>query len=183
MATLVARRILSFSENESPNQAQIQTETLSQPGRHNPVIIHGSEGAVIQLAPCCLPIPGDHIIGQLKRDQGLVVHIDDCHVAKRQRSKEPERWIDVMWANDLSHRFDCRIKILVKNERGILARVAAEIGESDANITHVGMDEDQEPSMALIHFTIQVEGRIHLARLIRNIRRIPEVTRLIRERG
>lgn len=183
MATLVARRILSFSENESANQLPTETETHSQPGKHNPVIIHGSEGAVIQLAPCCLPIPGDHIIGQLKRDQGLIVHIDDCHAAKKQRSREPERWIDVMWAKDINHRFDCRIKILVRNERGILARVAAEIGESDANITHVGMDEDQEPSMALIHFTVQVEDRAHLARLIRNIRRIPEVTRLLRERS
>ena len=182
MATLVARRILSFSENESANQPPTETEA-HLPGKHNPVIIHGSEGAVIQLAPCCLPIPGDHIIGQLKRDQGLIVHIDDCHVAKKQRNREPERWIDVMWAKDINHRFDCRIKILVRNERGILARVAAEIGESDANITHVGMDEDQEPSMALIHFTVQVEDRAHLARLIRNIRRIPEVTRLLRELG
>ncbi|MGZ5802249.1 MAG: ACT domain-containing protein, partial [Burkholderiaceae bacterium] len=82
-----------------------------------------------------------------------------------------------------NRRFDCRIKVLVKNERGILARVAAEIGESDANITFVGMDEDRDTVMTELRFTIQVEDRIHLARLMRNVRRVSGVTRILRERG
>ena len=149
----------------------------------NAVTIYGNEGVSVQLSPCCQPIPGDHIIGHLKRDQGLIVHTDDCDSAKRQRSKEPDRWIDVAWGKDLNRRFDCRIKILVKNERGILARLAAEIGESDANITYVGMDENVDAVMTELRFTVQVEDRIHLARLMRNVRGIPGVTRLLRDRS
>lgn len=112
-----------------------------------------------------------------------MVHASDCDVAKRQRSKEPDRWIDVIWDSELTRRFDCRVKVLVENEKGVLARVAAEIGESDANITYVGMDDDREQLMKQLHFTIQVEDRIHLARLMRNVRKIPGVARILRERG
>src|SRR5579872_5853365 len=130
-----------------------------------------------------MPIPGDDIVGQLKRDQGIVVHALDCEVARRQRNKEPDRWIDVVWGADLNRRFDCRIMLLLKNERGVLARVAAEIGESDANITFVGMEDDKDQLLTQLRFTVQVEDRIHLARLMRNVRRIPGVTRLLRERN
>ncbi len=137
----------------------------------------------MQLAPCCLPIPGDQITGQLRRDQGLVVHTCDCLPAKRQRAKEPDRWIAVQWGEELNRRFDCRIRLLINNEKGILARVAAEIGESDGNITYVGMDEDDENMMTQLRFTIQVKDRVHLAHLIRNLRRVAGVNRVERERA
>jgi GTP diphosphokinase / guanosine-3',5'-bis(diphosphate) 3'-diphosphatase len=182
MAALVARHIFGLVESDILAPL-ISHDRESPPGKVEPVKIHGNEGAAVQLAPCCLPIPGDSMTGHLRRDQGLIVHAVDCDIAKRQRSKEPERWIDVTWGTDLNRRFDCRIKVLVHNEKGVLARVAAEIGESDANITYVGMDDDKDHLMTQLRFTIQVEDRIHLARLIRNVRQIPSVARILRERS
>jgi guanosine-3',5'-bis(diphosphate) 3'-pyrophosphohydrolase len=179
MAPLVARHIFGLVDEDAPGSAV--------PHAHaddiDPVTIYGSEGVSVQLAPCCLPIPGDQVTGQLRRDQGLVVHTTDCLLGKRQRSKEPDRWIAVQWGSELNRRFDCRIRLLIQNEKGILARVAAEIGESDANITYVGMDEDEEHVMTQLRFTIQVTDRVHLALLIRNLRRVPGVTRVERERA
>ncbi|RJG06298.1 bifunctional (p)ppGpp synthetase/guanosine-3',5'-bis(diphosphate) 3'-pyrophosphohydrolase [Noviherbaspirillum cavernae] len=183
MATLVARHIRGLMVDEEEAGLVPAAENDAGPGKLEPVAIYGTEGASVQLAPCCQPIPGDDIMGQLRRDQGLMVHSTDCYVAKRQRAKEPERWIEVVWGSELSRRFDCRIKILVQNEKGVLARVAAEIGESDANITYVGMDDDKDHLMTQLRFTVQVDGRIHLARLMRNIRRVPRVARILRERS
>jgi len=179
MPALVARHIFGLIEGESaalPSNAPLAADI-------DPVTIYGSEGVSVQLAPCCLPIPGDQITGQLRRDQGLVVHTCDCLPAKRQRVKEPDRWIAVQWGEELNRRFDCRIRLLINNEKGILARVAAEIGESDGNITYVGMDEDDENMMTQLRFTIQVKDRVHLAHLIRNLRRVAGVNRVERERA
>jgi len=181
IAGLVARHIIGLAENEIPGGA-LANDAMPAGSRLEPVAIYGNEGAAVCLSACCQPIPGDSIIGQLKRDQGLVVHVTECDMAKRQRSKEPDRWIDVVWGPELNRRFDCRILIVVKNERGVLARVAAEIGESDANIIHVGMDQDQDLVMTQLRFTVQVEDRVHLARLMRNIRRISSITRILRDR-
>nr|WP_229487968.1 bifunctional (p)ppGpp synthetase/guanosine-3',5'-bis(diphosphate) 3'-pyrophosphohydrolase [Pseudoduganella lutea] len=179
MAALVARHVFGLLGGES----------ASMPIDHNsaadldPVTIYGSEGVSVQLAPCCLPIPGDQIIGQLRRDQGLQVHTSDCSVARRQRQKEPDRWIAVKWGTELNRRFDSRIRLLINNEKGILARVAAEIGESDGNITFVGMDEDNDHVLHQLRFTIQVKDRVHLAGLLRNVRKVTGVNRVSRERG
>ncbi|MDB5841443.1 MAG: spoT [Herminiimonas sp.] len=183
MATLVARHIFGLVENESTTLPLTDSDGEIIPGRLDPVVIYGSEGVAVQLAPCCLPIPGDKLFGHLRRDQGLSVHAADCELAKRQRAKEPDRWIEVVWGSDLNRRFDCRIKILVHNEKGVLARIAAEIGESDANIIFVGMDDDKDHLMTQLRFTVQVEDRVHLARLMRNVRRVPGVARILRERG
>jgi guanosine-3',5'-bis(diphosphate) 3'-pyrophosphohydrolase len=130
-----------------------------------------------------LPIPGDGIVGQLKRDQGLVVHTDYCENAKRLQVKEPDRWIDVNWGDDLNRRFDCRITAMTNNERGALARIAAEIGESDANISHVSIEDGQANDITNIHFTIQIEDRTHLARLMRNVKHLNGVSKIWREHG
>jgi GTP pyrophosphokinase len=184
MAALVARHILGMLENDQPlPHPLIDLNGEIVPKKIDPVVIYGSEGISVQLAPCCQPIPGDDIIGQMKRDQGLTIHTLECDVVRRQRSKEPDRWIDVIWGADIDRRFDCGITLLARNEKGILARVAAEISESDSNITLVGMDEDKEHMITYLHFTIQVEDRVHLARLMRNLRAIPGVTRLLRHKG
>ena len=62
------------------------------------VLIDGSEGASVQLAPCCRPIPGDAIVGNLGRGEGLTVHTAECSVGKRLLERDSERWMRVDWA-------------------------------------------------------------------------------------
>ena len=181
ISTLVARHVLDLIEDEPSSIPflQMMSEGLS-PSKLDPVTMYGSEGISVELATCCLPIPGDDIIGQLKRDQGLVVHTCECQVGKRQLQKEPDRWIDVVWGEDTNRLFDCKILIFVNNQRGALARIAAEIGDSDANIINVEMEGNAIDALSRICFTVQVEGRKHLARLMRNVRHIAGVAKIVR---
>ena len=180
MAVLVARHILGLMELKSTDAA---SKIASREKKINPVTISGNESASVQLASCCMPIPGDVLTGHLRRDQTLSVHTADCETAKRLRTKEPGRWIEVNWATEPNRRFESRIRVLVQNEKGALARIAAEIGESDSNIVHISMDESVTSDLTDLRFTIQVEDRIHLARLIRNVRSINGVARILRERS
>jgi GTP diphosphokinase / guanosine-3',5'-bis(diphosphate) 3'-diphosphatase len=180
MAVLVARHILGLMELKSTDAA---SKIASREKKINPVTISGNESTSVQLASCCMPIPGDVLTGHLRRDQTLSVHTADCETAKRLRKKEPGRWIEVNWATEPNRRFESRIRVLVQNEKGALARIAAKIGESDSNIVHISMDESVTSDLTDLRFTIQVEDRIHLARLIRNVRSINGVARILRERS
>lgn len=181
MAVLVARHIHSLMQGRSVNKP-LAEETPTP--KVKPVVINGSEPASsVQLAPCCQPIPGDALAGHLRRDQTLQVHAADCDIAKRLSSKEPTRWIEVNWASEHARRFDSRIRVLLQDEKGALARLAAEINESGANIVHVGMDEGRSSPMTELRFTVQVEDRVHLARLMRNVRRVRGVERILRDRS
>ncbi len=181
LASLVARHIQRVMEVP----AHRDIKAVKAESRVKPMEISGDEPATsVQLASCCSPIPGDRLTGNLRRDQMLVVHAADCDGARRQRAKEPGRWIDVFWSDDPVSRSACRIRVLVSDEKGLLARLAAEINESDANIVHVGMDEARrEGPLTELRFTVQVENRVHLARLMRNVRRVHGVERILRDRS
>ncbi len=143
--------------------------------------ISGAEGAAVEFAMCCTPIPGDGIMAALGRGQGLTVHADNCALAMRQRSRDPDRWIDVAWADGLRRQFPARIKIYVREGKGVLARVASAIAENSSNILRVNNEEEPGTSSTM-DLIIEVDDRAHLAQVIRSLRRIPTVLRLERVR-
>lgn len=180
LAALVARHLQGLMEVPAA-----QTPATQADPKIKPMTVSGDEPtSSVQLATCCSPIPGDRLTGNLRRDQTLVVHAADCDAARRYRVKEQGRWIDVHWSDDHASRSNCRIRVLVNDEKGLLARLAATINESDSNIVHVGMDEGRrEGPLTELRFTVQVEDRVHLARLMRNVRRVHGVERILRDRG
>jgi GTP pyrophosphokinase len=143
------------------------------------VVIRGSEGMAIQFAKCCKPIPGDPIIGMISKGQGMVIHTHDCPVIAKSRP-DPERLLDVEWDPESKKLFEVSIRLVVANQRGVLAQVAAEIAESRSNIQNVAIDPEDGGAYTGMHFTLQVSNRLHLAQIMRGLRRIPEVIRITR---
>jgi len=166
LAVVVARRLLSIGDDGATRQ----------PGS---LVIRGSEGMALQFAKCCHPIPGDPIIGFLRKDHGLIIHTHDCPVVRKSRS-DPEKWMDVEWAPDSKKLFAVNIKLLTANERGVLAKIAAEIAQTESNIESISLEPGDSSAYAEINFTLQVTDRPHLARVMRSLRRIPEVIRIAR---
>ena len=136
----------------------------------------------VQFAHCCGPIPGDPIIGVISKGQGMVIHTHDCPVVAKARH-DPDRVLDVAWDADTRKLFEVSIKLVVANQRGVLAKVAAEIAEAGSNIQNVAVDPEDGSSYTNMFFTLQVSNRLHLARIVRSLRRIPEVVRLARVKG
>ena len=143
------------------------------------VVIRGSEGVAVQFGRCCRPIPGDPIVGSIKKGQGLVVHTHDCHAIRKSRRSEPDKWIDVEWDPERGRLFEVRIAVHAQNRRGVLAKVAAAISDAGSNIENVSMD-DERGIYTSIYFNVQVSDRIHLARVMRAVRHIQEVVRINR---
>ncbi|HET7765903.1 MAG TPA: bifunctional (p)ppGpp synthetase/guanosine-3',5'-bis(diphosphate) 3'-pyrophosphohydrolase [Burkholderiales bacterium] len=168
LAAIVARKLLALAESDEP-EAKVPAGSI---------VIHGSEGLAVQFARCCNPIPGDPIIGFIKKGQGLVVHTHDCPTAAKSRG-DPEKWLDVEWAPKTDKMFDVGIRVTVANQRGVLAKVAAAIAEGGSNIDNVSMDEERN-LYTTMHFTLQVANRMHLARVLRSLRRLGEVVRIAR---
>ena len=143
-----------------------------------PMLIRGGEGIAVRLGKCCRPIPGDPIIGQIKKDHGLIIHTHDCTQVRHYR-EDPEKWVDVAWSAELEKQFDVGIRIIVANQRGVLAKVAAAIANEGSDIDNVHMAEEAGAYSSL-YFTVSVQNRLHLARLMRALRGLPEVVRLQR---
>jgi len=169
LPAVVARRLLPKNDSRED----------SKPG--GSVTIRGTEGMAVQLATCCRPIPGDAIVGSIKKGQGLVVHAEDCATSLRSRKNEPEQWIDVEWDPRTTRLFQTAVGVTVENQRGVLAKVASAIAEAGSNIDSISMGEDRAV-FTTMNFVLEVANRQHLARVMRSLRRLPDVKKLARTR-
>ena len=143
-----------------------------------PLLITGTEGMVVNYAKCCRPIPGDPIIGVVTAERGIVVHTESCKNAVEFR-KRPDKWIDVQWAPEAKGEFSVDIRLEVINKRGVLATLAAEIAEMEANIDNVNITE-RDGKYSTVSFTIEVQNRVHLANIMRRLRKLEPVARINR---
>ena len=143
--------------------------------------LRGVEGVAIQYAKCCRPIPGDKVVGQFRKSQGLLVHHRDCLTLKKQRA-DMDQLIDVEWAPDVEGVFDAGIRLLVADRRGLLAELAIAISDAQANIDNVSMERPDGGGALAMFFSVQVRDRQHLARVIRGLKRVPDVRRVQRAR-
>ncbi len=146
------------------------------------ITIRGTEGMAVQFAQCCLPIPGDPILGYIDKDRGLVIHTHDCPSVGKFKL-DPDKWLDVEWEPQSDHLFKTSLYLTVLNKPGMLAKIAAGIADADSNIDNVSVEEDDGSSYTRVYFTVQVKNRVHLAELIRGLRKIPDVVRINRSKN
>jgi len=151
------------------------------PAKAGALSLRGVEGIAIMYAKCCRPVPGDAVLGQFRKGQGLTVHLRDCPSLKRQRIDQVEI-VDIEWAPDVQGVFDAGVRLVVSDRRGLLADLATAIADAEANIDSVSMERPDGGSVIAMFFGVQVRDRRHLAQVMRAMRRVPDVKRLGRAR-
>ncbi|WP_418316046.1 RelA/SpoT family protein [Piscinibacter sakaiensis] len=145
------------------------------------VVIDGTEGATVQLGSCCRPIPGDAVVGHLGRGEGLVVHTTDCAVGKRLLERDADSFMQVDWSEQPSRSFETGVSVLVHSGKGVLAQVAQAVAAAEADITHIDMGEaDASEQTTELKLIVAVRDRLHLADVMRKLRRAQPVQKVAR---
>jgi guanosine-3',5'-bis(diphosphate) 3'-pyrophosphohydrolase len=179
MAPLVARRLQPLLEANA--EASEPGEHAGGPTAHpaaGPLMIAGTEGLLVTYARCCFPIPNDPIMAYLSAGRGVMIHRQNCGNLAEYR-KQPEKWLSVAWEATHDRLFSSEIQLEINNRVGVLAAVASSIAGTETNIDQVSLEERDVNSSSL-KFQVQVRDRKHLARVIRIIRRMPDVQRVTR---
>jgi GTP pyrophosphokinase len=167
LAPLVAQRLVPAQ----PAQGGV-------PHAPAPLAIAGTEGLLVSYARCCFPLPNDPVFAFLSAGRGVIIHRERCVNVEDYR-KHPEKWLPVSWRSAPDRLFNSEIRIYVVNRTGVLAAVAAAIASTETNIHHVSIEE-QEGDASILTFELKAHDRKHLARVMRVIRRMPDVTRVSR---
>ncbi len=189
IASIVAKRLAHLMAERGEKRPDAVTLSLrhfgatEEPAQQGHVVIDGGEGASIQLASCCHPIPGDDIVGYLGRGEGLTVHTAECSVGKRLYERDSERWLPVEWSEQPVRPFDAQVLVLVQNGKGVLARVAAAVSATETDITHIDMGSEKASETTELRLTLAVRDRQHLADALRTLRRAPSVMKVARLKG
>jgi guanosine-3',5'-bis(diphosphate) 3'-pyrophosphohydrolase len=169
MPALVARRLMADGGGDG---------CAETPGHANSLSIKGTEGMVVNYGRCCRPIPGDAVVGLFNPGKGIVVHRQECRNLGDFQSQR-DKWLDVEWASEPGTDFSTEIRVEVGNRRGALATIAAAIAEMGSNIENV-QSREKDGMTSTLDFLISVQGRQHLARVMRRLRHVPPVMRITR---
>jgi GTP pyrophosphokinase len=179
IASIVAKRIAALLAEigEKPDPVLMTRErfmandSLSQ----GAILLDGTENASVVYSTCCRPLPGDSILGYLGRGEGLAVHTADCSVGLKLQQKDSERFIGVEWSDEPLRNFETSIRVTVVNTKGVLARVAGTLANSEVDIVHVEMGQASAQDAAENTFIISVRDLNHLETVLKNLKRTPAV--------
>ena len=173
---------LGLGERLAPVIARVlagEDAVTEQPHDSANLVISGTEGMVISYAKCCYPIPGDAVMGYLTAGRGVVIHRTTCGNLSNFR-KQPEKWISVGWEDNIEREFTCQIQIETRNRTGVLAEVATNIADCGSNIEQVEV-MGRHDDCSMLSFVLTVKDRTHLATIMRNVRKMPNVIRVSRD--
>lgn len=179
VASIVAKRLaqLLTGSGEKLDALLITKERFfsPEPLSQGAISLDGSENASVKFATCCRPIPGDSILGYLGRGEGLTIHIAQCPVVKRLQHKDAERFIVVEWSDEPVRSFEVGVVATVANGKGVLAKVAVTLANSESDISHVDMGSEYAQDATDLRFVISVRDRSHLDLVLKNLRRTTSV--------
>ncbi|MFC3851864.1 bifunctional GTP diphosphokinase/guanosine-3',5'-bis pyrophosphate 3'-pyrophosphohydrolase [Salinispirillum marinum] len=153
-------------------------ENVTASGKASAVALRGTEKLILNYAKCCAPIPGDPIVGVISKGKGLVIHRETCKNIADIRDDQ-QRCVHLEWDDDMGGDFHAELRIIVHSQRGVLANVASAIANAASNIDSVHMEE-KDASVSQILVSVSVNNRVHLANVMRRVRRLPEVVRVYR---
>jgi len=168
VANVVARQIAGFVNKDS----EVESDSVV------PLEITGSEGLIVNYAPCCKPIPGDSVMGHFTADKGLVVHQERCKNILSFRN-DPQQCFPVNWGESSGKVFTTQIKIMANDEPGLLASIASAITETGTNISSI-QTTDLNSGLHDFVLDLEVSDRLHLSQIIKRIRALKSIVSVSR---
>jgi guanosine-3',5'-bis(diphosphate) 3'-pyrophosphohydrolase len=145
-------------------------ETDSETG----VRVVGSSGILTRLARCCSPMLGDDIVGYVSLGRGVVVHAAGCTNARALKARDPDRFVEVEWAQTTGRLFTVELLVEALDRMGLLKDVTSTISDAGVNILSARVDTIEDRT-ALSRFAFKAASLPHVEEVIRKIRSIPDV--------
>ena len=145
------------------------------------VSVKGVGDVWVKLARCCMPVPGDQIIGFITRNQGVSVHRTDCQNMIDLKNKQPERVVEVEWTSTKG-LFMVKIQIEALDRRNLLSDVTRVLSDHGVNIIS-GTIATGSDRVATSQFSFEMADPQHLNTLLAAVRKIDGVFDVYRLTG
>lgn len=145
------------------------------------VSVKGVDDVWVKLARCCMPVPGDRIVGFITRNQGVSVHRADCQNMIDLQRRQPERVVDVAWTSTKG-LFMVRIQVEALDRQHLLSDVTHVLADHGVNILS-GSQATGSDRVAISQFSFEMADPQHLNRLLAAVRKIDGVFDVYRVTG
>ena len=175
--SIVARltRLLSGTPEEDvtdvPLARPVRLGKQSEVGQG--VMVRGLPDVWVRLGRCCTPVPGDEIMGFVTRGQGVSVHRTDCPNVRTLR-QEPERLIEVTWAEGKPTSFIVAVMVEALDRTRLLSDVATMLSDNHVNILSATSATGRD-RITRLRFTFELADIAHLSSVLSAVKRVEGV--------
>ena len=169
--TVVARLLRNQVEPLVEEEPVLPTKIRTRPTTTSGVIVEGIDDVLAKLARCCMPVPGDPIVGFITRGRGISVHREDC--INVELSPEQERLVDVRWDPRVTGLFPVSIGVEALDRPKLLRDISTAISEFGVNILSVSSSTLK--GIAHFRFTVGLADPSSLGSILLGVRRIESV--------
>ena len=149
---------------------------ISTPG----ISLTGIEDVMVHYAKCCNPIPGDEIVGYISRGRGINIHTAQCpHI----QEFDSERVVDVQWSIGEKQTYPVGMRVVCKDQKGLVAELSAIISAMDINISHAEIDTRLHDMQAICDFKLDVNDLNQFNQIVAAIKKLKSVISVERIAG
>jgi GTP pyrophosphokinase len=139
------------------------------------VVVQGVGNLLTHMAGCCLPLPGDPIVGYITQSRGIAVHRDDCEQFKSLQEHHPERVVEATWGDQYASGYEVSIKIVAHDRNGLLRDITSILANEKANVLRMSSNSDVAKQTAVIQMTLELYNLDSLNKLLTKIGLIDDV--------
>ena len=164
-------------QKEEAEEVLVVEESTSRGARGDAIVIDGINDMMVRISHCCMPVPGDDVMGFITAGRGITVHKVNCSNFK---NTDPDRHVAVEWAssNKISHR--ASVLVIAQDQKGFLATLSGSISSDDGNILNVDA-QNSDGIMVQIRVLVEITNRSHLEKMLQHIRQLSGVIEARRE--
>ena len=137
------------------------------------VIVEGYDDIKVRMARCCVPVPGDDIIGFITISNGISIHRSDCLNIKIDSSKG-ERIIDVSWGFNPQSGSIVWLEIEAIDRPYLLRDATIAISDNGGNIL-VAKSLTNSKRIVTLLFQVEISGNEQLDSIISDAKNIENV--------
>ena len=147
----------------------------------NGIIVEGIDNCLVKFSHCCMPVPGDEIVGFITRGYGVSVHRTDCrnYASSVEREEERDRWIPVRWAAGEDDLYQTAVAINAEDRDGLVMDIATVLSSLKVKVDALTA-RNQGGGLATVYLTLRVHDKSELAAAMTrmmNVRSVREVKR------
>jgi len=165
-------RKIAFPEEINTDEDLYSAET-TQESKSSLVIVEGYDDIQVRMAKCCVPVPGDDILGFVTITSGISIHRSDCLNVKID-SKKGERIIDVSWAFESNTGIIIWLEIEAIDRPYLLRDATIAISDNGGNIL-VAKSVTSSKRIVSLLFQIEISDNKQLEEIIRDAKNIESV--------
>jgi GTP pyrophosphokinase len=168
-----------------PRGADRPAKSPAVPKPEHGIIVEGLDNCLVKFSNCCMPVPGDEIVGFITRGYGVSVHRTDCPNASQERRSAPGqegRWIRVSWGTDIDESYPTTLEVVCKDRPKLMLDISAALSATDTRVSSLNLRTSQD-QFAIFHLEIGVRDGKQLRDVMNKLNQISGVLNVTRPAG